>query len=82
MHTVLWGGNAEHPIAWAKAWCDVMGMKGGRVRAPGANLEPEVKAEFQRRIRETLQETRSDPVFSSAPFLEEPVAAAPGQHLR
>jgi 4-hydroxy-tetrahydrodipicolinate synthase len=75
MHTVLWGAHAEHPIGWAKAWSEAMGMKGGRVRAPGRNLEPEVKAEFQRRIRETLEETRSNPVFSSAPFLEEHVPA-------
>jgi 4-hydroxy-tetrahydrodipicolinate synthase len=75
MHTVLWTPNAEHPIVWAKAWSEVMGMKGGKVRYPGRNLEPEVKAEFQRRIRETLEETRKDPVFSSPMFLEEQVPA-------
>lgn len=74
MHTVLWSANAEHPIVWAKAWCEVMGMKGGKVRGPGRNLEPEVKAEFQKRIRETLARTQADPVFHSAPFLAEPVA--------
>jgi 4-hydroxy-tetrahydrodipicolinate synthase len=75
MHTVLWSANAEHPVVWAKAWCEVMGMKGGKVRAPAHNLEPAVKAEFQRRIRETLEETRRNPVFAQAPFLEEPVPA-------
>jgi dihydrodipicolinate synthase/N-acetylneuraminate lyase len=75
MHTVLWSANAEHPIVWAKAWCEAMGMKGGKVRAPGRNLEPEVKAAFQKRIKETLAETQADPVFHSAPFLMEPVAA-------
>jgi 4-hydroxy-tetrahydrodipicolinate synthase len=74
MHTVLWSPNAEHPIVWAKAWCEVMGMKGGKVRTPGRNLEPDVKAEFQRRIRETLEQTKADPVFHSAPFLAEPIA--------
>jgi 4-hydroxy-tetrahydrodipicolinate synthase len=75
MHTVLWSANAEHPIVWAKAWCEAMGMKGGKVRAPGRNLEPEVKADFQRRIRETLAQTQADPVFNAEPFLAEPVAA-------
>jgi hypothetical protein len=51
-------------------------MKGGKVRHPGRNLEPSVKAEFQRRIREKLAETQADPVFHAAPFLAEPVAAA------
>jgi 4-hydroxy-tetrahydrodipicolinate synthase len=64
MHTVLWSANAEHPIVWAKAWMEVMGMTGGPIRAPGQNLDAETKAAFQQRIRETLEMTRNDPIFS------------------
>jgi dihydrodipicolinate synthase/N-acetylneuraminate lyase len=63
MHVALWGDAAEHPIALVKAWCEVMGMRGGSVRAPSTNLSPEKKEEFKRRIREVMAETRSDPIF-------------------
>jgi hypothetical protein len=53
-----------------------MGMKGGKVRTPAHNLPADTKAEFQRRIRETLDQTRRDPVFSSPVFLEEPVSTS------
>jgi 4-hydroxy-tetrahydrodipicolinate synthase len=64
MHTVLWGANAEHPIVLAKAWMEEMGMSGGPIRSPGKNLDPEAKAAFRRKIRETLELTKQDPIFS------------------
>jgi 4-hydroxy-tetrahydrodipicolinate synthase len=63
MHVALWGDAAEHPIAMAKAWCEVMGMRGGPVRAPSVNMDPGRKQEFQDRIREVIATTRTDPVF-------------------
>jgi dihydrodipicolinate synthase/N-acetylneuraminate lyase len=70
MHTVLWGVHAEHPIVWAKAWSEVVGMKGGGVRSPGINLGPDQKAEFQSRVRHALETARQRPIFQTGLFLE------------
>jgi hypothetical protein len=70
MPTVLLGVHAQHPIVWAKAWSDVVGMKGGGVRSPGKNLDPDEKAEFQRRISDALHTAWQHPIFQTGLFLE------------
>jgi dihydrodipicolinate synthase/N-acetylneuraminate lyase len=70
LHTVLCRVHAEHPIVWAKAWSEVVGMKGRGVRSPGKNLDPDQKAEFQSRVRDALHTARQHPIFQTGLFLE------------
>jgi 4-hydroxy-tetrahydrodipicolinate synthase len=64
MHTSLWGPAPEHPIAKAKAWSEVMGMRGGAVRPPSIGIDAEERARYQAQIRETLAATQANPVFA------------------
>jgi len=66
MHAVLWGDAPEHPVAMAKAWCEVMGMRGGPMRPPNLSMDPEAKRRFQDTIQRTLDETRRNPVFAES----------------
>jgi 4-hydroxy-tetrahydrodipicolinate synthase len=66
MHTSLWGADPEHPIAKAKAWSEVMGMRGGPMRPPLESMESRAKERFQAAIREILDEVRANPVFADA----------------
>jgi 4-hydroxy-tetrahydrodipicolinate synthase len=75
-YEALFSGSPEHPIVWTKAWMDVMGMKGGRVRTPARNLDPAVKAEYQKNIKEAIARAQANPLFQRAPYLEGAVAAA------
>jgi 4-hydroxy-tetrahydrodipicolinate synthase len=74
MHVSLWSASPEHPIGKAKVWAEVMGMRGGPMRPPSVGLDATERARYQDLIRETIAETRANPVFAQSP-------AAPSDNL-
>jgi 4-hydroxy-tetrahydrodipicolinate synthase len=54
MYASLWDKSAAvHPIAMNKAWMDLMGMHGGPVRPPGADISAAERRDLEARIRHT-----------------------------
>jgi 4-hydroxy-tetrahydrodipicolinate synthase len=75
MHSVLWGDAPEHPIAWSKAWMEVVGMRGGPMRPPNSGLSDSVRQAFQERARTVVAEVRRQPIFSG-PLFRSPAGVA------